>query len=84
MNLIANSLKFTFEGSIKVILGYDFDSGKLQVTVTDTGIGINDADKHKIFDMFSKIETTLTTNTSGIGMGLSITSKILSGLGGTI
>jgi signal transduction histidine kinase len=77
-------LKFTFEGSIKINLGYDIPSGKLKVIVTDTGIGINDADKHKIFEMFSKIETTLTSNTSGIGMGLSISRKILSGLGGTI
>lgn len=60
VNLIANSLKFTFQGSIKVHLEYDVDTQKLMVTVTDTGIGINDADKHRIFDMFSKLENTLT------------------------
>ena len=54
------------------------------VTVTDTGIGIKDADKNRIFDMFNKIENTLCSNTSGIGMGLSISRKILSGLGGSI
>ena len=59
VNLIANSLKFTFEGEIKVSLGYDMEIRKLLVTVTDTGIGIKDADKHRIFDMFNKIETTL-------------------------
>ena len=52
-------MKFTFEGEIKVSLGYDMEIRKLLVTVTDTGIGIKDADKHRIFDMFNKIETTL-------------------------
>ena len=52
-------MKFTFEGEIKVSLGYDMEIRKLLVTVTDTGIGIKDADKHRILDMFNKIETTL-------------------------
>ena len=52
-------MKFTFEGEIKVSLGYDMEIRKLLVTVTDTGIGIKDADKYRIFDMFNKIETTL-------------------------
>ncbi len=56
----------------------------LNITVADTGIGINDSDKHKIFEMFSKLESTLLSNTSGIGMGLSISHKILSTLGGNI
>lgn len=84
VNLISNSLKFTFSGSISVNLSYDYGQKKLNVTVADTGIGIDDSDKHRIFEMFSKIESTLVTNTTGIGMGLSISRKILSSLGGTI
>lgn len=40
VNLISNSLKFTFSGSIQVYLAYDFEGEKLNVTVADTGIGI--------------------------------------------
>ena len=84
VNLISNSLKFTFSGSIQVYLAFDYTHEKLNVTVADTGIGIDDSDKHRVFEMFSKIESTLLSNTTGIGMGLSISRKILSSLGGTI
>lgn len=83
-NLISNSLKFTFSGSIQVFLAYDYTMEMLNVTVADTGIGISDSDKHRIFEMFSKLESTLLSNTTGIGMGLSISRKILSTLGGNI
>lgn len=42
VNLISNSLKFTFSGSIQVYLAYDYTMQMLNVTVADTGIGIND------------------------------------------
>lgn len=84
VNLISNSLKFTFSGSIEVYLEYDHALKKLNVTVADTGIGIDESDKHRVFEMFSKIESALISNTTGIGMGLSINRKILNSLGGTI
>ena len=74
VNLIGNSLKFTFRGSIFVHLAYDFSKNELQVTVKDTGIGIKESDRQKLFDMFCRIETTLNSNTSGIGFGLSISN----------
>ena len=40
-------------------LAYDYANEKLNVTVADTGIGIEDSDKNKIFEMFSKIESAL-------------------------
>ena len=72
VNLLGNSLKFTFKGSIRVHISYEFTSDELLVTVRDTGIGIKEEDRQKLFDMFCRIETSLSINTSGIGLGLSI------------
>ncbi len=74
VNLLGNSLKFTFRGYISVILIYQFSNDELKVTVADTGIGIKEEDRKKIFDMFCRIETSIKTSTSGIGLGLSITN----------
>ena len=71
-NLLGNSLKFTFTGSIRVHMSFDFTKDELLVTVRDTGIGIKDEDRQRLFDMFCRIETSLSSNTSGIGLGLSI------------
>ena len=42
------------------------------MTVSDTGIGIKEEEKKKLFEMFNRIEQTVKENTSGIGLGLSI------------
>ena len=84
INLIANALKFTFQGSITVKVGFDSDSYELSVNVKDTGIGIRKEDKQKLFRMFGKLEDTANMNTTGIGLGLSICKNILNNLGGKI
>lgn len=47
------------------------------VSVSDTGIGIKEEDRKKLFCLFGKLETTAGINTSGIGLGLSICKKIV-------
>jgi two-component system, sensor histidine kinase len=86
INLIGNSLKFTFKGSIIVsaIVYSEFDNNFLQIMVCDTGIGIKDEDRTKIFQMFGKLEATAKINTTGVGLGLSICKKIVEGLDGQI
>jgi K+-sensing histidine kinase KdpD len=56
----------------------------LEITVCDTGIGIREQDKDKIFKMFGKLETTEHLNTSGVGLGVSICKQIIEGLGGEL
>jgi len=74
VNLLGNSLKFTFRGYVKVIMSFDYRSNELKVSVADTGIGIKEEDREKIFDMFCRIEKSIKTSTSGIGLGLSISN----------
>ena len=77
-----NALKFTFKGGIKIKVDYQYDENMLVVSVEDTGVGIKEEDKSKLFVMFGKLDSTQKINTSGIGLGLSICKKITEAFGG--
>ncbi len=52
--------------------------------MSDTGIGISEADQGKLFKLFGKLSASSSINTSGIGLGLSICKKIVESFGGRI
>jgi signal transduction histidine kinase/ActR/RegA family two-component response regulator len=82
-NLISNAIKFTPRNG-KVVLNIRYDSGKLIVSISDTGIGIaKDKQKH-IFKAFSQAETSTTRKYGGTGLGLTISSRLISLLGGVL
>lgn len=54
------------------------------MNVKDTGIGIKKEDQEKLFVLFGKVEQTQITNTTGIGLGLSICKKIVEAFDGEI
>ena len=72
MNLIGNAFKFTFNGHIKIIAGLIKveDEDAISIAIEDTGLGIKDEDKPKLFKLFSMIDTTEEVNTTGTGFGL--------------
>ena len=80
VNLLANAQKFTEKGYIDLEFDYDKDSGTLTFTVADTGIGVPSSQSEKIFDRFSKLDSTA----SGCGLGLYISRLITNLLGGTL
>ena len=84
INLMQNAVKFTMQGSITVEMDYETSIDMLRVTVRDTGIGIKNEDKGKLFKMFGKLEDTAVINTTGIGLGLSICKQIVQVFNGTI
>jgi PAS domain S-box-containing protein len=90
LNLLSNAAKFTDAGAISVVVRKgDFDPGDpqrfpLQITVSDTGIGIP-ADKHEfIFETFTQLDSSSTRKNHGTGLGLAITKKLVEIMGGTI
>ncbi len=56
----------------------------IEITVTDTGIGIKDEDQNKLFNLFGFLDSSKEINTQGIGLGLHISKMIVQQLGGEI
>ena len=82
-NLVSNALKFTdTAGAIEI--GYTLVSNTIQFYVTDTGIGIKESHKDKIFSRFTQADLNISTQFGGNGLGLSISQKLVHLLGGKI
>lgn len=80
MNLLSNAVKYTNEGSVTLKLGWTGNSekGTVDIYVTDTGIGIKNDDIPKLFKEFERIEETRNHSIQGTGLGLNITTNLLS------
>ncbi len=82
INLLSNAVKFTPKGTVSVE-AYQ-EKNQLIVEVQDTGIGIADSDKHKVFERFRQAGDTLTDKPQGTGLGLPICREIIEHHGGII
>lgn len=86
-NLVGNAIKFTDTGQVALKAypgGQIGDKTLIIFEVTDTGIGISEADLEKVFDEFEQGSGKNRKNSSGAGLGLSITRRLVNLLGGTI
>lgn len=87
INLIGNAIKFTKKGYILVsveALKQTKDRISLQLSVEDTGIGIDKAHIHNIFEKFTQIDTSYSRQHEGSGLGLSIVKQLVTMMGGEI
>ena len=84
MNLLGNAIKFTKEGGVILrITSRKEEYGiNLQISVRDSGIGIDRADMEKIFTSFSQVNTKRNREAGGVGLGLAITQALVRGMGG--
>jgi len=82
INLVNNALKYTKEGSIYLIISRG--TNKNIIEIVDTGIGISPKDKKLIFRDFHRAEQGLTSNYEGVGLGLTLTKRIVELHQGTI
>lgn len=76
LNLISNVIKFTnTDGSIYINI---FDKGDIvEISVKDTGIGIDKKNQENIFERFRQVDKSLSRNTEGSGIGLSLVKSIV-------
>ena len=86
--LLSNAIKFTSEGGVRVKVatmdGDEPDKTTLRIAVVDSGIGISDANKSKLFIRFSQVDSSDTRKYGGTGLGLVITKQIVELMGGNI
>ncbi|KJF93468.1 histidine kinase [Photobacterium angustum] len=86
-NLIGNAVKFTEHGNIDVSveLKSDVDNNiALQFMVRDTGIGISERQQAQLFQAFSQADASISRRYGGTGLGLVITQKLVSQMGGEV
>jgi signal transduction histidine kinase len=76
-NLIDNSLNYTPAGKIKVILKTSLDNKKVLFEVSDTGVGLSDEDKSRLFTEGGKGAESIKVNVNSTGYGLYIVKKIV-------
>ena len=81
-NLLNNSVKFTVIGEICIT--YHVADERINFSVSDTGIGIDDSKRDIIFDRFRQGGEGSSRNFSGIGIGLAITRQLVEKMGGSI
>lgn len=86
-NLLSNAIKFTKVGKVAVNVSMTDDTAgvvELFFFVVDTGIGIAEKDKDKLFKSFSQIDASVTRKFGGTGLGLSIAKQLVELMGGKI
>ncbi len=83
LNLLENSLKYTFEGGVKVRLRHDPASAVLHTTVSDTGIGMTEEQRLSIGTLF-KPSNRRSINPQGVGIGLFLAKTLTQKMGGEL
>jgi GAF domain-containing protein/ActR/RegA family two-component response regulator len=87
LNLVSNALKFTHEGGVSVRVsasGFGTAQAVVRFAVVDTGIGITEEARRRLFEPFSQADSSTTRRYGGTGLGLAICKRLVEAMGGTI
>ena len=87
INLVGNAIKFTEKGSVLFsasLTDYAENIFRVKFSVKDTGIGIHDEKKEKIFERFTQVNNEINRKYEGTGLGLSISKNLIELLGGNL
>jgi CheY-like chemotaxis protein len=87
MNLAGNAIKFTDEGNITIeanLKSQDNKNAIIEITITDTGIGIKEDQLDKIFESFSQATSDTYRKYGGTGLGLTISRQLVGLMGGNL
>ena len=87
VNLVGNAVKFTNHGRVTVeaeLEGLDSDNGGLRCMVRDTGPGVPEEHRERIFEAFFQVDDSYARIHKGIGLGLAISKRLTDSMGGEI
>jgi signal transduction histidine kinase/CheY-like chemotaxis protein len=82
-NLLGNALKFTEAGSVKLSMERG-ESDALRIKVADTGIGLTEEQRERLFQPFVQADDSTTRRFGGTGLGLSIVRRLAEAMGGAV
>jgi signal transduction histidine kinase/CheY-like chemotaxis protein len=83
LNLTSNAVKFTEHGSVRIDVSR-LGETQLKISVTDSGIGINEEQLNRMFRRFTQADSSTTRRYGGTGLGLAISKTLVELMGGTI
>lgn len=86
-NLLTNAVKYTKEGSVTLEVGYaklEEEEIQLRIAVKDTGIGIKEEDREKLFESFQRLDEEKNREIEGTGLGMNITQRLIRMMNGTL
>ena len=83
-NLLSNAIKFTEAGEVMIEVDFLSDKRDIQVSVTDTGIGITPEQAKRLFHAFVQADTSIHRKYGGTGLGLVISKNIVELMGGRL
>jgi two-component system sensor histidine kinase SenX3 len=82
-NLVVNAVNYSADGS-RVGVGVRSHDGVVEISITDQGVGIQEADLDRIFERFFRVDQARSRHTGGTGLGLSIVKHVVQIHGGDI
>jgi signal transduction histidine kinase len=83
-NFLSNAVKFTPDRGRIEIQAQMVDERNVRISVTDTGCGIAESEKEKIFEKFGQADGSLTRESTGSGLGLAISKELATLLAGSV
>ena len=82
LNLVGNAIKFTRNGAIEVVV--ERVAADVVFHVSDTGIGVPESDRERIFEEFVTLDASYARSAGGTGLGLAIARRLVQAMGGEI
>jgi signal transduction histidine kinase/CheY-like chemotaxis protein/HPt (histidine-containing phosphotransfer) domain-containing protein len=88
INLLSNAIKFTAEGEVRLTLQFEAieneSRGRYLFRISDTGIGMTEAQQTKLFNAFTQADASTTRRFGGTGLGLVISARLVKMMGGEL
>lgn len=84
LNLVSNAIKFTNSGGITITLRAIQAGGPITFSVVDTGVGMDEATRVRVFNPFTQGDSSISRRYGGTGLGLSISQRLVKLMGGVI